>query len=75
MSNWIWRDGEIQYKEFLSLTSTAKQEHINFLLKLNKNELSSNDEFILRMFGPKTITKKFLTLDDEKEINKLETNY
>ena len=49
---WRWRNDEVLLAEFKKLTSTAKQEHIQFLLTLPIEELSSNDEYILRWFGP-----------------------
>lgn len=61
-----WRDGELQYAQFSKLPSTAKQEHIEFLLSLPKEQLGSNDEYILRIYGPtgKTSTNYF-TLNEE----------
>ena len=76
VSKWIYRDGEIQLAQFVKLTSTAKQEHIQFLLSLKKNILSTNDQFILNQYGPKQTINNFLTLTDEKKENSnLETNY
>jgi hypothetical protein len=49
---WRWRTDEVLLAEFKKLTSTAKQEHIQFLLTLPIEELSTNDEYILRWFGP-----------------------
>jgi hypothetical protein len=67
VSKWIYRDGEIQLAQFVKLTSTAKQEHIRFLLTIEKKLLSTNDQYILNQYGPKQIIKKFLNLTDEKE--------
>lgn len=65
---WKYRNNEIQLAEFVKLTSTAKQEHINFLLSLGNNILSTNDLYILRMYGPANKIKQFLKLEeDEKE--------
>ena len=70
MNNWKWRDDEIQLAQYLKLSSTAKQKHINFLLSLKKDILSTNDEYILRQYGPKEKIKEFLNLkEDEKENN------
>jgi hypothetical protein len=69
VSKWIYRDGEIQLAQFVKLTSTAKQEHIRFLLTIEKKLLSTNDQYILNQYGPKQIIKKFLNLTDEKEEN------
>jgi hypothetical protein len=68
-TKWIYRDGEIQLAQFVKLTSTAKQEHIRFLLTIEKKLLSTNDQYILNQYGPKQIIKKFLNLTDEKEEN------
>ena len=69
MDKWIYRNEEIQLAEFVKLSSTAKQEHINYLLSLEKNILSTNDRYILRMYGPANKIKQFLKLEeDEKKI-------
>lgn len=67
MNKLKFRDGEIQLAQFIKLSSTAKQEHIQFLLTLEKSILSTNDQYILIQYGPKQITKKFLNLSDEEE--------
>jgi cupin superfamily acireductone dioxygenase involved in methionine salvage len=51
ISNYL-KTWEVSLAEFKKLTSTAKQEHIQFLLTLQIEELSTNDEYILRWFGP-----------------------
>lgn len=51
-TNWYWREGELQFAQFSKLTSTAKQEHIKFLLSLPQQELGTNDQYILRIYGP-----------------------
>jgi hypothetical protein len=62
---WRWRDTEVLLAEFKKLPSTAKQEHIQFLLTVPVQELSTNDEYILRWFGPASKTNnKFISLDD-----------
>lgn len=72
---WLYRDGEIQLAQFVKLSSTAKQDHLRFLLSLEKSILSTNDQYILNQYGPKQINKKFLTLtDEEEESTKLERN-
>ena len=59
---WLYRNNEIQLAEFVKLSSTAKQEHINYLLSLENNILSTNDRYILRMYGPANKIKQFLIL-------------
>jgi hypothetical protein len=64
-NQWRWRTDEVLLAEFKKLPSTAKQEHIQFLLTLPKKELSTNDEYILRWFGPASKTNNnFISLDD-----------
>ena len=65
---WLWRDGEISITIYYELTKEEKIKHINFLLSLKENELSSNDIIILN-FAKKIVkqkTKNFFTLDEEK---------
>jgi hypothetical protein len=64
MNNWKWRDDEIQLAQFLKLTSTKKQEHIQFLLTLSKDILSTNDEYILYWYGPKQKSNNFYSMDE-----------
>ena len=59
---WLYRDEEIQLSQFIKLSSTAKQEHINYLLSLENNILSTNDRYILRMYGPANKIKQFLKI-------------
>jgi hypothetical protein len=63
---WRWRDEEVLVAEFKKLTLTEKQEHIQFLLTLPKKDLSTNDEYILRWFGPAAKTNNnFISLNDK----------
>jgi len=65
---WLWRDGELSLTRYYELSKEQKIEHINFLLSLKENELSSNDIIILN-FAKKIVkekTKNFFTLDEEK---------
>ena len=63
---WKWRNEEVLLAQFKKLTSTAKQEHIQFLLTVPVEELSTNDEYILRWFGPaaKSNNNNFISLND-----------
>jgi hypothetical protein len=63
-NQWRWRTNEVLLAEFKKLTSTAKQEHIQYLLTVPKEKLSTNDEYILRWFGPASTTNNFITLND-----------
>lgn len=64
-NNWCWRDGELQFAEFSKLTSTAKQEHIQFLLSLSKETLGTNDQYILMIYGPAPKISNTFTLNEE----------
>ena len=61
---WLWRDGELSHKTYYELTREQKQEHIKFLLTLKDNELSSNDQIILRFSGVK-IKNHFFSIEEE----------
>jgi len=67
-TRWTWRTNEIQLAQFVNLSSTAKQEHLKLLLTLPVDELGTNDQFILRLYGPviEQKTNKFLNLNEEK---------
>ena len=66
-NTWFWRDGEIQMAQFTKLSSEEKKTHLKFLLKLQPKNRGTNDEYILRYYGPKETSKenKFFTLDEE----------
>ena len=65
-NNWKWREGEIQFAQFMKLTSTAKQVHVQFLLSLPKKTLGTNDQYILRFYGPAPSAKNnYFTLNKE----------
>jgi hypothetical protein len=59
---WLWRDGELSISRYYELTKEEKIEHINFLLSLKDNELSTNDEYILNQYTFNIKNNKFLEL-------------
>jgi hypothetical protein len=65
-NNWIWREGELSYKQFTQLTKEEKDKHTNFLLQLGEDNLSTNDLYILSIYAPHKLpqkeNKKFLEL-------------
>jgi hypothetical protein len=65
-NNWIWREGELSYKQFTQLTKEEKEAHTNFLLQLGEDNLSTNDLYILSIYAPHKLpqkeNKKFLEL-------------
>jgi hypothetical protein len=63
---WYWRDGELSVKEFYKLTSTAKQEYINQLEKLDSNVTSTGDNLLLNLYSKKR-NKQFLSLNPEED--------
>lgn len=60
---WKWRDGEISYKDFLTLKYQEKQNHLEKLYEIPDDELSNNDIIILNIYSKRKI-KKFFTLED-----------
>lgn len=68
LGQWCWRENEIGYKTYTQLTKQERLEHINFLLTLQQEELSTNDRYILSNFGPSIIPiqKHFITLNIEQ---------
>jgi hypothetical protein len=64
-NQWRWRTDEVVVAEFRKLTSIAKQEYIEHLLSLPIEELSTNDEYILRWYGPAAKSNNnFISLND-----------
>ena len=59
-----WRKNEISYKEFQQLNRESKEQHIQFLQNLPKNQLSYNDLHILSLYGKvePVVSIKFLEL-------------
>ena len=59
-----WRDGELSFKEFQHMNKKDKEEHLVFLQKLPKNELSYNDQYILLLYVKMepVVSNKFLEL-------------
>jgi hypothetical protein len=57
-SNWIWREGELSYKQFTQLERSEKDAHTNLLLQLGEDNLSTNDLYILSIYAPHRLPKK-----------------
>ena len=70
---WKWRDGELSNKEYNKLTSTAKQEYIKQLERLDVNTLSSGDNILLNLYSKKK-TKQFISLQIDNDDNFISTN-
>ena len=65
-NNWVWRDDEIAFKQFTQLERSEKDAHINLLLQLGEDNLSTNDLYILNQYAPHKLPQrkvdKFLEL-------------
>lgn len=62
---WFWREGEVSFKSFQNLKKKDKQEHLDYLSTLKKEDLSSNDLTIIEIYKPVLLeekTSKFLQL-------------
>jgi hypothetical protein len=55
-NEWVWRTGELSYKQFTQLTKEEKDEHINLLLQLGEENLSTNDLYILSIYAPNKLS-------------------
>ena len=60
-----WRTGEVSVKQFQLLAKEEKLLHIDFLLKLKPEELSTNDIVILNFYGPSSKQNNFFTLNED----------
>ena len=47
-----WREGELSHKQFILLNGEEKKKYINFLLTLEFEDISFNDEHILNLYLP-----------------------
>jgi hypothetical protein len=57
--NWYWRTGEISLKDYYKLSPTDRRTHVEFLLKLDYNQRSTNDNTILLVSRAKELEKFF----------------
>ena len=55
-NEWVWRTGEISFKQFTQLERSEKEAHINFLLQLGEENLSTNDLYILSIYAPNKLS-------------------
>jgi len=60
--NWYWRIGEISLKDYYTLSSIARKQHIEFLLTLDKSQRSTTDNIILLVSRAKEESNKFFEL-------------
>lgn len=44
---WYWRTGEISLKDYYTLPSASRKQHIEFILKLKESQRSTSDNIIL----------------------------
>jgi hypothetical protein len=44
---WYWRIGEISLKDYYTLSSASRRQHIEFLLTLEQSQRSTTDNIIL----------------------------
>lgn len=51
----FWRDNEIAYGSFSSLNEEKKDEHLSYLISLGEENRGTNDDYILKFFGPEHI--------------------
>ena len=71
---WFWREGELSYKQFLSLLIDEKKKYVETLLEMDFSLISTNDQYILNLFmplnedGEMKYTNLFKDVDTNKEI-------
>lgn len=67
VNTWFWRDGEIPYVQYQKLSTIEKKTHLEYLSKLPAKNRSTNDEYILRFYGPKEVKEQlhFFSLDND----------
>ena len=67
IKGWIWRDDELNFKEFRTLNQVEKEEYIFLIEGLKPEQRSSTDNIILNLYSKKIpINKKFISLLDDE---------
>ena len=66
-NNWKWRDGEFSVKTFYQLSIENKKEYILLLEGLAPEEISTQDEYLLRFYGSKK-KNNFYSLDNSENL-------
>jgi hypothetical protein len=67
-----WREEELSHKEFIQLNIEEKKKYIKFLLSLDFEDISFNDEQILNLYLPlneNNISNRFKNLTKVKDVN------
>ena len=59
---WYFRTGEISLKDYYTLPSASRKQHIEFLKTLDKPQRSTTDNIILLVSRAKEEEKKFFEL-------------
>ena len=57
-NEWVWREGELSYKQFTQLTKEEKEAHPNYLLQIGEDNLSTNDLYILSIYAPNKLPQR-----------------
>jgi len=67
-NTWFWRTGEIQYAQFSKMDVGEKQKHLQYLLSLLPQNRSTNDDYILKFYGPAEVKKQlhYFSIDDNE---------
>ena len=71
LNPWFWRIGELPYAHYQKLGTEDKKEHLNSLLKLAPKNRSTNDEYILRLYGPKEVKQQLHFFSFDNDITEL----
>jgi hypothetical protein len=73
---WFWRDCEISFKTFGELSILEKETHLNYLVSIGEKNRSTNDDYIIKHYGPKNVAEKvhYFSIDDNDEIKNLIDN-
>jgi len=62
-TEWRWRDGELSYKEFQSLSKEKKTNYLKLIEQLSSTDRSTNDQYIINLYSTNKV-KNFYSLDD-----------
>jgi len=70
-NTWFWRNGEIQYAKFNRMNKGDKLLHLKFLLGMSPEDRSTNDDYILKFYGPKDVKEQlhFFRLEENEQVS------
>jgi hypothetical protein len=72
-NTWFWRIGEIQFAQFNKKDRFEKEKHLKYLLSLPPENRSTNDDYILKYYGPAEVKKQlhYFSIEENEQVSLL----